>query len=307
MPPLVVARGIVKRYGAFTAVDGISFHVEEGECFGILGPNGAGKTTTVRLMAALSPLTAGQLLVDGLDVSRHGRQVRARLGLVPQHDNLDPELTVWQNLRVFSRYYGIPRAVAEERAAELLEFFHLQDRARQRVETLSAGMRRRLIIARALINAPRLLVLDEPTTGLDPQARHVLWQRLRQLKAQGVTMVLTTHYMEEAEQLCDRLVILNEGRVVVEGSPQALVERYAGREVVEVHLGLDGDGEQVLARLAGVGDLSWERAGDVLFLYVRGEDGLDPALLRGVGERVVFRRPNLEDVFLRLTGRGLTE
>jgi lipooligosaccharide transport system ATP-binding protein len=307
MTALVVAQSVLKRYGAFTAVDGISFQVEEGECFGILGPNGAGKTTTVRLMAALSPLTAGQITVDGLDVARQGRQVRARLGLVPQHDNLDPELTVWQNLRVFSRYFGIARAVAEERADELLEFFHLRERARQRVETLSAGMRRRLIIARALINAPRLLVLDEPTSGLDPQARHLLWQRLRQLKAQGVTMVLTTHYMEEAEQLCDRLIIMHEGRVLAEGSPPSLVERYAGREVAEVHLSPFQDDAPLLARLAGAEGLSWERAGDVLFVYARGRDGLDPALLRGVGERVVLRRANLEDVFLRLTGRGLAE
>jgi lipooligosaccharide transport system ATP-binding protein len=307
MSALVVARGVVKRYRDFTAVDGISFQVEEGECFGILGPNGAGKTTTVRLMAALSPLTAGQITVDGLDVSRQGRQVRGRIGLVPQHDNLDPELSVWQNLRVYSRYFGIPRPLAEERAGELLAFFHLQDRAGQRVETLSAGLRRRLIIARALINAPRLLVLDEPTTGLDPQARHLLWQRLRQLKAQGVTMVLTTHYMEEAEQLCDRLIIMHEGRVLAEGSPQALVERYAGREVAEVHLAPFQDEAPVLSRLAGVEGLSWEKAGDVLFVYARGQNGLDPTLLRGAGERVVLRRANLEDVFLRLTGRGLVE
>ncbi len=307
MKPLVVARGVVKRYGAFTAVDGVSFQVMEGECFGILGPNGAGKTTLVRLMASLSPLTAGQITVDGLDVSRQGRQVRARIGLVPQHDNLDPELTAWQNLRVFSRYFGVPKAVAEERAGELLDFFHLRERARQRVETLSAGMRRRLIIARALINAPRLLVLDEPTTGLDPQARHLLWQRLRQLKAQGVTMVLTTHYMEEAEQLCDRLIIVHEGRVLAEGSPQALVERYAGREVAEVHLAPFQDEAPVLSRLTGASGLVWERAGDVLFIYARDSDGLDPALLRGMGERVVLRRANLEDVFLRLTGRGLAE
>jgi lipooligosaccharide transport system ATP-binding protein len=307
MKPLVVARGVVKRYGAFTAVDGVSFQVMEGECFGILGPNGAGKTTLVRLMASLSPLTAGQITVDGLDVSRQGRQVRARIGLVPQHDNLDPELTAWQNLRVFSRYFGVPKAVAEERSGELLDFFHLRERARQRVETLSAGMRRRLIIARALINAPRLLVLDEPTTGLDPQARHLLWQRLRQLKAQGVTMVLTTHYMEEAEQLCDRLIIMHEGRVLAEGSPQALVERYAGREVAEVHLAPFQDEAPVLSRLTGARGLVWERAGDVLFIYARDSDGLDPALLRGMGERVVLRRANLEDVFLRLTGRGLAE
>ncbi|MCS7275878.1 MAG: ABC transporter ATP-binding protein [Dehalococcoidia bacterium] len=307
MKPLVVARGVVKRYGAFTAVDGVSFQVMEGECFGILGPNGAGKTTLVRLMASLSPLTAGQITVDGLDVSRQGRQVRARIGLVPQHDNLDPELTAWQNLRVFSRYFGVPKAVAEERAGELLDFFHLRERARQRVETLSAGMRRRLIIARALINAPRLLVLDEPTTGLDPQARHLLWQRLRQLKTQGVTMVLTTHYMEEAEQLCDRLIIVHEGRVLAEGSPQALVERYAGREVAEVHLAPFQDEAPVLSRLTGASGLVWERAGDVLFIYARDSDGLDPALLRGMGERVVLRRANLEDVFLRLTGRGLAE
>ncbi len=307
MKPLVVARGVVKRYGAFTAVDGVSFQVMEGECFGILGPNGAGKTTLVRLMASLSPLTAGQITVDGLDVSRQGRQVRARIGLVPQHDNLDPELTAWQNLRVFSRYFGVPKAVAEERSGELLDFFHLRERARQRVETLSAGMRRRLIIARALINAPRLLVLDEPTTGLDPQARHLLWQRLRQLKAQGVTMVLTTHYMEEAEQLCDRLIIVHEGRVLAEGSPQALVERYAGREVAEVHLAPFQDEAPVLSRLTGASGLVWERAGDVLFIYARDSDGLDPALLRGMGERVVLRRANLEDVFLRLTGRGLAE
>jgi len=307
MGALVVARGLYKRYGPLVAVDGISFEVREGECFGILGPNGAGKTTTIRMVAALSPPSGGQLLVDALDVTRHGRQIRARLGLVPQHDNLDPELTVRQNLLVYSRYFDLPRRVAEQRIEEVLQLFHLKEREDARIDSLSGGLRRRLIIARALVNNPRLLILDEPTAGLDPQARHLVWQKLRQLRAQGITMLLSTHYMEEAEQLCDRLIILHQGRILAQGCPQELVEAHAGREVVEVHGASAGERGRLWALASRAAGVELEETEDVVYLYLRGADGIDPGELRALGEQVVYRRANLEDVFLRLTGRGLTE
>ncbi len=307
MGALVVARGLLKRYGPLVAVDHISFQVAEGECFGILGPNGAGKTTTIRMVAALSPPTGGELLVDGLDVTRHGRQIRARLGLVPQHDNLDPELTVRQNLVVYSRYFDLPRRVAQERIDEVLQLFHLKEREDARIDSLSGGLRRRLIIARALVHHPRLLILDEPTAGLDPQARHLVWQKLRQLRGQGITMLLTTHYMEEAEHLCDRIIILHQGRILAEGRPQALVETYIGREVVEVHGPTPGERRWLWALAARVPGVETEETEDAFYLYLRDSDRLDPGELRGVGRQVVFRRANLEDVFLRLTGRGLSE
>jgi lipooligosaccharide transport system ATP-binding protein len=307
MGTLVVARGLRKSFGSVVAVDGISFQVEEGEVFGILGPNGAGKTTTIRMVAGLSPPSGGELLVDGLDVSRHGRRIRARLGLVPQHDNLDPELTVRQNLLVYSRYFDLPRKLAEERIEEVLQLFHLKERENARIDSLSGGLRRRLIIARALINAPRLLILDEPTAGLDPQARHLVWQKLRQLQSQGITMLLTTHYMEEAEQLCDRLIILHQGRILAEGSPRELIEAYAGREVVEVRSPTPKERTYLCALAARTGGVEVEETEDVVYLYLRRPDGLDPSAMRGMGMQVVYRRANLEDVFLRLTGRALVE
>ncbi len=307
MGPIIWAWQVVKRYGSLVALDHVSFQVEEGECFGVLGPNGAGKTTLIRLMAALSPLTEGRLLVDGLDVMRQGRLIRQRIGLVPQHDNLDPELTVRQNLLVYSRYFDIPRPLAQKRVEEVLELFHLQERANNRIDTLSEGLRRRLILARALVSSPRLLILDEPTAGLDPQARHLVWQKLRQLRKEGLTMVLTTHYMDEAEQLCDRLLILHQGRIMAEGSPQELIEGYIGREVVEVHGVSPSHRGHLQGLVASAMGVEMEEAEGVFYLYVRHQDGIDPGTLRALGRQVVYRRANLEDVFLRLTGRGLAD
>jgi len=306
MSDIIVARHLVKRYGAFTAVDGISFSVRAGECFGFVGPNGAGKTTTIRMITCVSPVTAGELTVAGMDVRREPRRIKAILGVVPQEDNLDPDLSVRQNLRVYARYFDLLRDVAEQRIDESLALFQLMEKRDDRIDSLSSGLKRRLTIARGLINAPKILVLDEPTTGLDPQARHLVWQKLRYLRSQGVTMLLTTHYMDEAAHLCDRVAIMHQGRIIAEGSPAELVERYAGREVVEVHLGPE-ERLPVLERLADRDGVTVEEVEDVLYVYVRGGDGLDPASLKVAAEKLVFRRANLEDVFLRLTGRGLAE
>jgi len=306
MSDIIVARHLVKRYGAFTAVDGISFSVRAGECFGFVGPNGAGKTTTIRMITCVSPVTAGELTVAGMDVRREPRRIKAILGVVPQEDNLDPDLSVRQNLRVYARYFDLLRDVAEQRIGESLALFQLMEKRDDRIDSLSSGLKRRLTIARGLINAPKILVLDEPTTGLDPQARHLVWQKLRYLRSQGVTMLLTTHYMDEAAHLCDRVAIMHQGRIIAEGSPAELVERYAGREVVEVHLGPE-ERLPVLERLADRDGVTVEEVEDVLYVYVRGGDGLDPASLKVAAEKLVFRRANLEDVFLRLTGRGLAE
>jgi lipooligosaccharide transport system ATP-binding protein len=307
MNVIVHARNLVKRYGDFTAVNGISFDVHSGECFGLLGPNGAGKTTTTRMIACVSPVTEGELTVDGLDVRREPRRIKSLLGVVPQEDNLDPDLSVRQNLADYARYFDMPRAVADERIDESLALFQLQDKQHQTIWALSTGLKRRLAIARGLINQPKILVLDEPTTGLDPQARHLVWQKLRYLRGQGVTMLLCTHYMEEAAHLCDRLVIMHQGRIVVEGTPDALVEEHAGREVVELHL-RGPEREKVLARLATQPGLTVEEVEDILYVYAHATDGrTDMAELAPESERVVYRHANLEDVFLRLTGRGLVE
>ena len=307
MNEIVHARNLIKRYGDFIAVNGISFDIRSGECFGLLGPNGAGKTTTTRMIACVSPVTDGELTVDGLDVRREPRRIKALLGVVPQEDNLDPDLSVRQNLAVYARYFDMPRAVADERIDESLALFQLQDKQHQAIWALSTGLKRRLAIARGLINQPKILLLDEPTTGLDPQARHLVWQKLRYLRSQGVTMLLCTHYMEEAAHLCDRLVIMHQGRIVVEGTPDALVEEHAGREVVELHLRGPAR-ETVLARLAALPGLTVEEVEDILYVYARSADGrVDMAKLAPESERVVYRHANLEDVFLRLTGRGLVE
>jgi lipooligosaccharide transport system ATP-binding protein len=307
MNEIVHARNLVKRYGDFTAVDGISFDIRAGECFGLLGPNGAGKTTTTRMIACVSPVTAGELTVDGLDVRREPRRIKALLGVVPQEDNLDPDLSVRQNLAVYARYFDMPRAQAEERIDESLALFQLLDKQHQTIWALSTGLKRRLAIARGLINQPKILVLDEPTTGLDPQARHLVWQKLRYLRGQGVTMLLCTHYMEEASHLCDRLVIMHQGHILVEGTPDALVEEHAGREVVELHL-RGPEREKVLTQLAARPGLMVEEVEDLLYVYARTADGrADIAELAPESERVVYRHANLEDVFLRLTGRGLVE
>ena len=251
--PLIHARGLVKRFGEFTAVDGIDVDVQAGEAFGFLGPNGAGKSSTMNMVGCVSPPTAGVLRILGLDPVRDGPSIRGRLGVCPQLDCLDPELTVTENLTVYARYFGIPHRVARERAAELLDFVQLTERAGDKVDPLSGGMKRRLTIARALVNEPDIVLLDEPTTGLDPQARHLVWERLFRLKQRGVTLVLTTHYMDEAEQLCDRLVVMDHGRIVAEGSPRELIEKHSTREVVELRFGLEPL-ETYPDKLSGIGD-----------------------------------------------------
>jgi lipooligosaccharide transport system ATP-binding protein len=305
--PLIQARGLVKRFGSFTAVDGIDVEVQPGEAFGFLGPNGAGKSSTMRMVGCVSPPTGGELRILGMDPERDGPAIRARLGVCPQLDNLDPELTVRENLTTYARYFGIPRRVARERAAELLDFVQLTERANSKVEPLSGGMKRRLTIARALVNEPEIVLLDEPTTGLDPQARHLVWERLFRLKQQGVTLVLTTHYMDEAEQLCDRLVVMDGGRIVAEGSPRTLIERYSTREVVELRFPAESQ-EEFAGKLSGIADRT-EVLPDRILLYVDNGD----AALAEVHARALtptsslVRRSSLEDVFLHLTGRTLVD
>ncbi len=305
--PLIVARGLVKRFGEFTAVDGIDVEVRRGEAFGFLGPNGAGKSSTMRMIGCVSPASAGTLRLFGLDAATHGAQIRARIGVVPQLDTLDTELTVQENLWLYGRFFDLPRAEAKRRAAELLEFAQLTDRADSIVDNLSGGMKRRLSIARSLINEPELLLLDEPTTGLDPQARHVLWDRLYRLKQQGVTLVLTTHYMDEAEQLCDRLVVMDQGRIVAEGSPRELIDRYSTREVLELRFPA-GENEAAAPGLGGIGERQELLPDRVLIYAADGEAALAEAHHRGLTpESALVRRSSLEDVFLLLTGRSLAD
>ena len=306
MSDIIQAHELVNRYGAFTAVDGVSFSVRAGECFGFLGANGAGKTTTIRMITCVSPVTSGELTVDGLDVRRDARRIKAALGVVPQENNLDPDLSVRQNLRVYGRYFDLEPRLVDERIDESLALFQLTEKQNDRIDSLSSGLRRRLIIARSLINAPRIMVLDEPTTGLDPQARHLVWQKLRYLRSQGVTMLLTTHYMEEAAHLCDRIVIIHQGKIIIEGTPDGLVERFGGREVVEIHMG-EAERGTLMERLAAMEGLMVEEVEDIVYVYVLEGDGIDPSALKLEGSKVVYRQANLEDVFLRLTGRGLTE
>jgi lipooligosaccharide transport system ATP-binding protein len=305
---LVRAKALTKRFADQLAVDGVDFGVRRGEVFGFLGPNGAGKTTIMRMIACVSPISDGGLSVLGMDPRHDGPAIRARLGIVPQEDNLDTELTVWDNLVVYGRYFGLPLAVIRERATELLAFARLDERRDSRVDPLSGGMKRRLTIARALINRPDLVLLDEPTTGLDPQARHLLWERLYRLKREGVTLVLTTHYMDEAEQLCDRLVIMDEGRIVAEGSPRQLIERYSTREVVELRFTIHEEQEALLPRLAGLGERV-EPLGDRVLVYTEhGDETAARLSAQGIHpDSVLVRRSSLEDVFLLLTGRTLDE
>ena len=304
---LIQARGLVKRFGDFTAVDGIDVDVQRGEAFGFLGPNGAGKSSTMRMIGCVSPPTGGVLRILDLDPLRDGPAIRARLGVCPQLDNLDLELTVRENLTTYARFFGIPRKVARARADELLDFVQLTERADSKVEPLSGGMKRRLTIARALVNEPEIVLLDEPTTGLDPQARHLVWERLFRLKQQGVTLVLTTHYMDEAEQLCDRLVVMDAGRIVAEGSPRALIEQYATREVVELRFTAESQ-EPFADKLAGVGE-RLEVLPDRILLYVADGDGAVAEVQRRAlsPASVLVRRSSLEDVFLHLTGRTLVD
>ncbi|PZS05919.1 MAG: ABC transporter [Pseudonocardiales bacterium] len=310
-PPLIEAVGLCKQFGDFVAVDHIDVHVQRGEAFGFLGPNGAGKSSTMRMIGCVSPPTGGSLRILGMDPATEGPAIRARLGVVPQTDTLDLEMSVRDNLYIYGRYFGLSRAVIRERTRELLDFVQLTDRADDTVEPLSGGMKRRLTIARSLINEPELLLLDEPTAGLDPQARHVLWDRLFRLKQRGVTLVLTTHYMDEAEQLCDRLVVMDKGRIAAAGSPRALIERYSTREVLELRFGV-AEHADIADKLEGrLDDVTQriEALPDRLLLYT--DDADDAALavaalgLKPSGQ--LGRRSTLEDVFLRLTGRTLVD
>jgi lipooligosaccharide transport system ATP-binding protein len=311
MPPkdevLVAARGLTKRFDAFTAVDAVDFDVRTGEAFGFLGPNGAGKTSTMRMTACSSPISDGQLSVIGMDPRSQAPEIKSRLGVVPQIDNLDAELTVRENLEMYARYFDIPGELARTRTDELLDFVQLSERATDQVEPLSGGMKRRLTIARSLINDPELVILDEPTTGLDPQARHLVWERLYRLKQRGRTLIITTHYMDEAEQLCDRLVVMDKAKIVAEGSPRELIDQYATREVLEIRV-TDTVRSTLDGRLEGIADRI-EVLPDRLLLYVAdGETALDSVHQRQVPlESALVRRSSLEDVFLRLTGRTLIE
>jgi lipooligosaccharide transport system ATP-binding protein len=305
--PMVEAQGLVKRFGDFVAVDGVDFTIRKGESFGFLGPNGAGKTSTMRMISCISPLSGGSLRVLGLDPKADGPRIRSRMGLVPQEDSLDTELTVLDNLMIYGRYFDMPRKVIRERADQLLEFAQLTDRANDRVDPLSGGMKRRLTIARALISNPDLLILDEPTTGLDPQARHLLWDRLYRLKQDGVTLVITTHYMDEAEQLCDRLVVMDKGRFAAEGSPRQLIDEYSTREVVELRFA-PGAHEEVAPSLVDLAE-RLEILPDRILLYTDDGDAAlaEVARMGHVAVSTLVRRSTLEDVFLRLTGRTLVD
>ena len=304
---LIVARGLEKRFAESTAVDGVDFVVQAGEAFGFLGPNGAGKSTTMRMIGATSKRTGGDLSVLGQDPDQAGADIRARLGVVPQEDNLDLELSVADNLYVYGRYFGISRRELRPRVAELLEFAQLQERAKDRVDDLSGGMKRRLTIARSLVNTPELLLLDEPTTGLDPQARHLLWDRLYSLKQAGVTLVLTTHYMEEAEQLCDRLVVMDKGRIIAHGSPLELVTTYVTREVVELRFPT-GQAPEMAAKVDGLAKRVEVLADRLLLFTDDGDATAEEVAASGLCPTgTLVRRAGLEDVFMTLTGRGLTD
>jgi lipooligosaccharide transport system ATP-binding protein len=305
--PLVSARGLAKKYGDFVAVDSIDFDVDKGEAFGFLGPNGAGKSTTMRMIGCVSPASAGSLRIFGMDAATNGRAIRGRLGVVPQLDTLDKELSVMENLVLYGRYFDIPRAECRRRAKELLEFVQLSERADSVVDTLSGGMMRRLSITRSLINQPDLLLLDEPTTGLDPQARHVLWDRLYRLKHDGVTLIITTHYMDEAEQLCDRLVVMDGGRIVAMGSPRSLIEEHSTREVLELRFTPNGD-SAAHNDMTGIGERVEVLPDRTLVYADDGEAALSAAHDRGARPiSSLVRRSSLEDVFLHLTGRTLVD
>ncbi len=305
--PLITAHNLQKRFGDFVAVDGVDFQIEKGESFGFLGPNGAGKTSTMRMISCMSPVSGGTLRVLGMDPATHGADIRARIGLVPQEDSLDLDLTVLDNLMIYGRYFDLPKKETRQRADRLLEFAQLTERANDRVDPLSGGMKRRLTIARSLISNPDLLILDEPTTGLDPQARHLLWDRLYRLKQDGVTLVITTHYMDEAEQLCDRLVVMDHGKFAAEGSPRDLIERYSTREVVELRFA-SGTHEEKSETMVDMCERT-EVLPDRILLYTgNGDETL--AQVHGAGHEPVsalVRRSTLEDVFLRLTGRTLVD
>ncbi len=297
------ARGLSKRFGDYNAVDGIDFEIKRGLCFGFLGPNGAGKTTTLRMLLGLSPMSAGSLSVFGLPIPEQARAVRARVGIVPQADNLDPDFSVAENLEIYAAYFGIPKQLAAPRIERLLEFAALTERRTAKVDTLSGGMKRRLIIARALINEPELVVLDEPTTGLDPQARHIIWGRLAELRASGTTLILTTHYMEEAERLCDELIIMDHGRILDQGSPGELIARHVEAEVIEVR----GERSVLFEPVARDCGCRIERMGTSLYCYTNAAGALIAHLQATPGMVFLHRPAGLEDVFLKLTGRELRD
>jgi lipooligosaccharide transport system ATP-binding protein len=299
---VIVAENLEKRFGDFVAVDGVSFSVYKGEVFGFLGPNGAGKTTTMKMIQCTSPKTGGRLEVLGMDVDTYQREIKRVLGVVPQETNLDPDFTVYQNLLVYSRYFNIPREEAERRARELIDFVQLGEKQDTVIDLLSGGMKRRLLLARALINRPEILILDEPTLGLDPQARHLLWDKIKSLKSQGVTIVLTTHYLDEAERLCDRLVIMDYGRILVEGRPSDIVREHIGTDIVEAENtpGVITCLEKHKARF----DVTEER----VQVYTEHPEEITSALLKECDfETITARRATLEDVFLKLTGKKLRE
>jgi lipooligosaccharide transport system ATP-binding protein len=305
MSTLVSAANLRKNYGSLTAVDGISFEIREGECFGFLGPNGAGKTTTVKMIHCVSPVTSGTLIVNGLPAHIGNRTLKKMTGIIPQEINLDVDLTVYENLIIFSKFFDIPKREAKKRIAELLKFVELEAKRNSKISELSTGMKRRLLVARALLNQPKLIVADEPTTGLDPQARHLIWQRLRQLKSEGVTLILTTQYMEEAQQLCDRIVVMYQGKILKEGIPSRLVADEIGREVVEVRVPKEED-EKIVKQLAEF-SCGHERVGDTLYFYCRDGQGLMRKLVELDLHNYLTRPATLEDVFLKLTGRSLIE
>jgi len=303
MPPLILAEGLTKRFGEFVAVDGIDFKVDKGELFGFLGPNGAGKTTTMKMIQCVIPKTSGRIEIAGMKVEGHEREIKGLLGVAPQEINLDPDFTTMKNLLVYSRYFDIPKEEAEARAKNLLEFMQLWDKRDVSIDKLSGGMKRRLLIARALVNNPQILILDEPTVGLDPQARHLIWDKLKSLKLEGVTIVLTTHYMEEAAQLCDRIVIMNYGKIIARGVPAELVRRYAGSTVVEAV-----NDPKVIECLKRMKKEEYEIVGDTIYIYTDRPRKVVPALIKVCKiAKVAAREATLEDVFLKLTGRALRE
>jgi len=305
MSAIITAKDLVKKYGDLVAVDGIAFEIEEGECFAFLGPNGAGKTSTIKMIHCVSPVTSGTLSVAGHAAHIDNRSLKKMTGVIPQEITLDNDLTAYENLMVFSKFFDIPRREAKARIGELIKFVELEAKRNSRIGQLSTGMKRRLLVARALLNNPKIIIADEPTTGLDPQARHLIWQRLRQLKAQGVTLILTTQYMEEAQQLCDRLVVMHQGKILKEGLPGRLIEDEIGREVAEIRIPAEEDAA-LIARLGGF-SCGHERVGDTLYFYSKDGHALRQKLVEMDLPNMVHRPATLEDVFLKLTGRSLIE